>query len=211
MKHIPKIGHEIWQKRFIIGCCGIPKYRYLSLYRYRIFRYIDIPKNPKWNRYFRFLALFIVFFLFLWEVKCTDVVQMTVALSRLRDRTRYCRSTVSACFMSHHSEERYLNCHTIATVHTNSAIERINTSSSVKLLLRGRFFFNMSSVVWSHFKKGKGNPECFHCGKTVKNRGGNTLNLMAHLLTVCILLHAIFTSFIVMHFARCLFTLFVFG
>ena len=39
------------------------------------------------------------------------------------------------------------------------------------------------SAVWDHFKKGKDDPECQLCGKTVKNKGGNTSNLMSHLRT----------------------------
>ena len=42
---------------------------------------------------------------------------------------------------------------------------------------------NMRSAVWEHFKKGKDDAECKHCGKTVKSKGGNTTNLMAHLKT----------------------------
>ena len=41
----------------------------------------------------------------------------------------------------------------------------------------------MRSAVWEHFKKGKDDAECKHCGKTVKSKGGNTTNLMAHLKT----------------------------
>ena len=39
-------------------------------------------------------------------------------------------------------------------------------------------------AVWDHFERGKDNyPICRHCGKGVKNKGGNALNLMAHLKT----------------------------
>ncbi len=31
---------------------------------------------------------------------------------------------------------------------------------------------NMRSAVWEHFKKGKDDAECKHCGKTVKSKGG---------------------------------------
>ena len=41
----------------------------------------------------------------------------------------------------------------------------------------------MPNAVWEHFERperGKDNPVCRHCGKSVKNKGGNTSNLMAH-------------------------------
>ena len=39
-------------------------------------------------------------------------------------------------------------------------------------------------AVWDHFERGKDNyPICRHCGKSVKNKGGNASNLMAHLKT----------------------------
>ena len=41
----------------------------------------------------------------------------------------------------------------------------------------------MPSAVWNHFKKGKDDPECQICGKIVKNKCGNTTNLMSHLKT----------------------------
>ena len=44
----------------------------------------------------------------------------------------------------------------------------------------------MPSVVWEHLERperGKDNPVCRHCGKSVKNKGGNTSNLMAHIKT----------------------------
>ena len=43
-----------------------------------------------------------------------------------------------------------------------------------------------SAVSWEHFEgpeRGKDNPVCRHCGKSVKNKGGNTSNLMAHIKT----------------------------
>ena len=44
----------------------------------------------------------------------------------------------------------------------------------------------MPNAVWEHFERperGKDNPVCRHCGKSVKNKGGNTSNLMAHIKT----------------------------
>ena len=37
-----------------------------------------------------------------------------------------------------------------------------------------------------HFERperGKDNPACRHCGKSAKNKGGNTSNLIAHIKT----------------------------
>ena len=67
----------------------------------------------------------------------------------------------------------------------------------------------MPSAVWEHFERperGKDNPVCHHCGKSVKNKGGNTSNLMAHIKTkhfmvysslqkkICETLHAKYAS-----------------
>ena len=44
----------------------------------------------------------------------------------------------------------------------------------------------MPSVVWEHFERPereKDNPVCRHCGKSVKNKGGNTSHLMVHIKT----------------------------
>ena len=44
----------------------------------------------------------------------------------------------------------------------------------------------MPSAVWEHFErpeKGKDNPVCRHCDKSVKNKGGNISNLMARIKT----------------------------
>ena len=44
----------------------------------------------------------------------------------------------------------------------------------------------MPSNVWEHFKRperGKDDPVCRHCGKSVKNKRGNTSNLRAHIKT----------------------------
>ena len=42
----------------------------------------------------------------------------------------------------------------------------------------------MPSAVWDHFEREKDNdPICRHCGKSVKNKEGNTSNLTAHLQT----------------------------
>ena len=47
-----------------------------------------------------------------------------------------------------------------------------------------RFYeITMPSAGWDHFNGGKDDTVCHHCGKVVKNKGGNTSNLMAHIKT----------------------------
>ena len=44
----------------------------------------------------------------------------------------------------------------------------------------------MPNAVWEHFERperGKDNPVCRQCGKSVKNKGGNISNLMVHIKT----------------------------
>ena len=36
----------------------------------------------------------------------------------------------------------------------------------------------MPTGAWDHFERGKDNLACCHCAKSVRNKGGITLNLM---------------------------------
>ena len=50
--------------------------------------------------------------------------------------------------------------------------------------LVARFYeITMPNAAWDHFNGGKDDTVCHHCGKVVKNKGGNTSNLMAHIKT----------------------------
>ena len=74
--------------------------------------------------------------------------------------------------------------------HRDKYIRRIETllhmHSYSSSCLDNNLVYDMPSAVWEHFERperGKDNPVCRHCGKSVKNNGGNTSNLMAHIKT----------------------------